>query len=223
MNPVPLVFVPTRQEAEGLLGHSMVGHEESVTIAGRETHWVLCGLGVASAAALCSTWMQRVHPPRAALVGLAGSYDLGRAPLGSVIRPTQVLCAGIGVGEDREFQPLPFPLIPEGLVGPHDQGDTLVIHGNATGETPTSLLSVTSAASSPSHAARRQERCPEAIAEAMEDYGAALAAAIQGIPLAIIRGISNRAGDRDHRQWQTHPALRACRKELERWLSEPVP
>jgi hypothetical protein len=38
------------------------------------------------------------------------------------------------------------------------------------------------------------------------------------VPLSIVRGASNEAGDRDHAGWKVAPALRACRAALERWV-----
>jgi nucleoside phosphorylase len=44
----------------------------------------------------------------------------------------------------------------------------------------------------------------------MEGFGVALACHAAGIPLAIVRGISNRAGDRRVSSWAISPALQAA-------------
>ncbi|NBP89418.1 MAG: futalosine hydrolase, partial [Planctomycetia bacterium] len=50
-------------------------------------------------------------------------------------------------------------------------------------------------------------------AEDMEGFAVALACRLAGVPCQIIRGISNRAGDRDKAHWQIEPALRAVAKQ----------
>ena len=50
----------------------------------------------------------------------------------------------------------------------------------------------------------------KAIAEDMEGFGVAMACKLAGVPLRIVRGISNRAGDRDLTQWQIEEALAAA-------------
>lgn len=84
------------------------------------------------------------------------------------------------------------------------------------------LLSVAAAAGSRSQAEARRARHPEALAEEMEGYAVALAAHLGAVPLTILRGISNEAGDRDHASWQIEPALAACRRALEQ-LFEALP
>ncbi|NDH95322.1 MAG: futalosine hydrolase, partial [Planctomycetia bacterium] len=59
-------------------------------------------------------------------------------------------------------------------------------------------------------AATRLEEFPTAVAEDMEGFAVALACRLAGVPCQIIRGISNRAGDRDKARWQIEPALRAA-------------
>ena len=58
--------------------------------------------------------------------------------------------------------------------------------------------------------AMRLERYPDAVAEDMEGFGVAVACYFGGVPLQIIRGISNRAGDRDKRNWDIDGALHAA-------------
>ena len=51
---------------------------------------------------------------------------------------------------------------------------------------------------------------PDAVAEDMEAFGVAMACQMHGVPLEVVRGISNEVGDRDHSQWQIDKALRAA-------------
>ena len=61
---------------------------------------------------------------------------------------------------------------------------------------------------------RISERFPGAAAEDMEGFGVALACALHGVPLSIVRGISNAAGQRAPAHWRISPALAAARTLL---------
>lgn len=51
---------------------------------------------------------------------------------------------------------------------------------------------------------------PAAAAEDMEGFAVAMACRLRGVPLDIVRGISNAAGDRDRSHWQVSAALEAA-------------
>lgn len=72
---------------------------------------------------------------------------------------------------------------------------------------PGLLLTVTSAAAGADDLSWRQQRYPTAVAEEMEGFAVALACRLEKVPLTIIRGISNRAGDRDKANWRIAEAL----------------
>jgi nucleoside phosphorylase len=46
----------------------------------------------------------------------------------------------------------------------------------------------------------------------MEGFGVALACALERVPLAIVRGISNLVGDREPARWRIPAALAAARR-----------
>jgi len=50
-------------------------------------------------------------------------------------------------------------------------------------------------------------RFPDAKAEDMEAFGVAMACHLNQVPLTVIRGMSNAAGERDKQQWQLDEAL----------------
>jgi futalosine hydrolase len=62
------------------------------------------------------------------------------------------------------------------------------------------FLTVVGVSAGPEQATMREEKF-SAIAENMEGYALALSAARYGIRAAQVRGISNRAGNRDKRSW----------------------
>ncbi|MEV6814852.1 futalosine hydrolase, partial [Micromonospora sp. NPDC051296] len=54
-----------------------------------------------------------------------------------------------------------------------------------------------------------RQRHPDAVAEAMEGYGVAVAASHAGVPFAELRTISNPVGPRDRDAWRMREALNA--------------
>lgn len=134
------------------------------------------------------------------LAGAAGTYDPTRAAVGAVIVPGTVRCHGIGVGEGARH----VSAAAAGWTG----SDTIDLGGGGC-----ELLTVAAAAATPAEAAARRRRYPAAVAEEMEGYAVALAAHRAGRAVTIVRGISNRAGDRGG--WQLEAALAAVRERIE--------
>jgi futalosine hydrolase len=60
-------------------------------------------------------------------------------------------------------------------------------------------------------------RHPDAVAEAMEGFGVASAAAVAGVPFAEVRAVSNLIGPRDRAAWRIADALDALARAGE-WL-----
>ena len=56
----------------------------------------------------------------------------------------------------------------------------------------------------------------ETWAEDMEGFAVATACRLANVPLSIIRGISNVAGDRDHRRWEIDLAIDRLAQRLAR-------
>src|SRR6185436_12799914 len=110
--------------------------------------------------------LARGRPARVLLVGIAGSYDPARAPLGSATSFGTVGLDGVGVGAGTEFVPasrVGFAQWP----GPPAIEERLTLAGGGTG----ALLTVCAASAVPSEAAARRARWPEALAEDMEGFG----------------------------------------------------
>ncbi|HEY0827586.1 MAG TPA: futalosine hydrolase [Bacilli bacterium] len=71
------------------------------------------------------------------------------------------------------------------------------------------VLTVSTVTGTAESAAELTKRVPGATAEAMEGYGAAIAAQLHGIPILEIRAISNLVGPRDRAAWRIEEALHA--------------
>jgi futalosine hydrolase len=202
-----LVLLPTELERRrfvdlgGLgVGHALLG---------------ISGFGPVAAAARTSQLVATLRPVRVLLVGIAGAYDGERHPVGEALAFSSVAVEGIGAGRGEGLQApsrLGFPQWPgsEGTAGAPIE-EVLSLH-HAPGLDHGRLLTTCAASDSPEHAALRIARHPDAVAEDMEGFSVALACALAGVPLAIVRGISNVVGDREPTHWRIPAALAAARR-----------
>lgn len=71
------------------------------------------------------------------------------------------------------------------------------------------VLTVSTVTGSAARAAELRARHPRALAEAMEGFGVAEAAAAHGVPVLEIRAVSNPVGPRDRAAWRIGDALAA--------------
>ena len=131
----------------------------------------------------------------------------------------QVSIHGIGIGAGATFQTAGDmgwsqwqDVDPERSIG-----DTMLLANPApVTEPPLQLLTVCSSATSPMEVAHRQSRFPSTVAEDMEGFSVAAACKLSNVPLTIVRGISNQAGDREKQNWRIEEAMlsvaEVCRK-----------
>jgi futalosine hydrolase len=179
----------------------------------------LCGFGPVAAAARAAQLIAEHKPERVLLVGIAGSLD-DRLAIGSAHRFDRVACYGVGVGSGGDF-------VPAAALGwqqwPGDAGDASAQTGGQIGDVISSaagdraggeqtdlLLTVCAAAANAEDVRLRLQAFPGAVAEDMEGFAVAFACRLRGVPFDIVRGISNRAGDRDKARWQVAAAVEAA-------------
>ena len=171
----------------------------------------LCGFGPVAAAARAASLIARHNAERVVLTGIAGTFDSAGLPVGTAAVFPRVAMHGIGVGVASEFvsaAALGFRHWPNTDRGP-EHVDELIVDAPgppAAGQ----LLTCCTASASPEEAGQRLEQYPCAVAEDMEGFAVALACRLAGVPLAIARGISNEAGNRDVARWQIPTALAAA-------------
>ena len=213
-----LILVPTAGERDALTA-SGAWPTERVEMA-------IAGFGPVAAAARSAELIARHSPRRVLLLGIAGGYDVEQLPLGAASEFAWVAMSGIGAGEGTDAlgpAELGFPQWP----GHDGDGDGEAITDrvslSAAREGAPGLVTVCSASHTPESASRRAARFPGALAEDMEGFGVALACAIASVPLRIVRGIANRAGDRDRDGWCIPRALVATRVRALGILDEECP
>jgi futalosine hydrolase len=214
MTPSPgsatLILVPTAVEARRLEDHG--GFEAGLGVL------ALCGFGPVAAAARTAALLAGLRPARVVLVGIAGTFDADRLPIGTASAFDAVAIEGIGAGEGASLSgpaALGFPQWPggEGASAIHDRivlASTAAADATLPRETAL-LLSTCAASASPEQAAVRRARFPDALAEDMEGFAVAFACALAGVPCHVVRGISNVVGDRQPARWRIPAALGAAR------------
>lgn len=219
MPPIPpsrLIVVPTERErrviSAGLA--AIARHGDRVE---------LCGFGLVAAAARTASLIAALEPTEVMLVGIAGGIA-SRAVPGTAWLFDRVACHGVGVGTGAAF-------VPAGTLGwRHWEGDppgvdvtvgdVIDVPSPADGvRLPGTLLSVCAAAAGPDDVAERLRLFPDAAAEDMEGFSVAAAGRMAGVPVRIVRGISNVAGDRDHRAWRIDEAAEAAASLAARLLA----
>jgi futalosine hydrolase len=181
-----------------------------------------CGVGVARSGARTARLLAELRPERVVLAGLAGSFDVEALPPGALLSASLVKLHGVGVGEGAAHLSLAEAggaLAAEAAEGegPLELLEPAVPPGAFVG----GLLTACSGSATPEQALLRSERHPSCVAEDMESWPVAAAAQEAGVPLTVLRAVSNAAGDRDHGRWALDEAFEALRGALEA-LTEPL-
>ncbi len=198
-----LVLVPTRRELSAIYDPQI-----------DNVRWESCGFGMAAAGARSGMLLGRWKPSHVVLAGIAGTYN-GRLEVGSAYAFASVGCYGIGVGTRGNFQTGPECGLPY-WEGPSPSiGDELWLD---IAETPISqvgggpLLTVATASSDAHDCEWRLAKFSRAVAEDMEAFAVAVACRFAEIPLTVLRGISNQAGDRNHQHWRFEESLASTKR-----------
>lgn len=224
MAPRPtLVLVPTPFERDLLRPALGSDIEDAVRLE-------LCGFGLVAAAARTADLLATRAPQRVVLVGIAGRLS-DRLAIGAAYRFRDVACYGVGAGSAEGFIPAASLGWPQwaGESGASDEQPAAAAIGDRIACSPAHspvaagaglLLSACAASATPEDVRQRVNLYPDAEAEDMEGFAVALACRLRGLPLAIIRGISNDAGDRDKARWQVGPALAAAAALVAQTLAE---
>ena len=198
-----LILVPTQLEADKLQLEPSC-EESRFEIA-------VCGFGPVGSAISTCLLIERHRPDRVVLAGIAGALQ-ETAEIGRAFAFRSVTMHGIGVVRDGQLRSpveLGFSELPVLSKTKEKLKDRLI--GLQTSDRIPSLpqlLTVCASSDRFDTATERHKLYPAASAEDMEGYAVALACAAMGVPLMIIRGISNRAGEADRSRWQIEKSLK---------------
>ncbi|MFD4620473.1 futalosine hydrolase [Streptomyces sp. NPDC058475] len=138
--------------------------------------------------------------------GIAGGFQPD-APVGSLVVADEITVADLGADTADGF--VPVTELGFGTVS-HRPPPSLVREVvAATGGRVGTVLTVSTVTGTAARAAALRARHPRALAEAMEGFGVAEAAAAHGVPVLELRAVSNPVGPRDRAAWRIGDALAA--------------
>lgn len=192
-----LVLIPT--EFEKQLAAPAID-----TLRQRSVEVQICGIGLIESAIRTLELLYAHRPRQVWLVGIAGSY-VDELIVGQAYEFSQICCYGIGVGAAENYQSINELGWTASLGnGMHER---ITLRSNSPNR---SLLSTTAASASVQEVTQKLGKFPDCQAEDMEAFSVARACQSLNVPLRVVRGISNRAGDRERQRWKVADAMRSA-------------
>ncbi|MEU2070305.1 futalosine hydrolase [Streptomyces anulatus] len=211
MRVLVVTAVPVERDA---VTRAFGGTPETVALPGTELHRlgafdVLAGgAGPAAAAAATAFALASASAPYGLVVsaGIGGAFT-PLTPLGSLVVASDIVAADLGADTPDGF--LPVTALGFGrdrFTAP----PTLVREvAAATGAAAGPVLTVSTVTGTAERAGALLAAHPGALAEAMEGFGVAEAAARAEVPVMELRAVSNAVGPRDRDAWRIGDALAA--------------
>ena len=176
------------------------------------------GVGPAVAAATTARLLvlaEAANRPYRAVVsaGVAGGFA-GRAEIGATVLGSTSVAADLGANSPAGFIPVDELGMPPQWLGsdPALAADPKLLADLRTrlpAATVGAVLTVSTVTGTAADTEALRQRHPDAVAEAMEGYGVAVAAAQAGVAFIELRTISNPVGPRDRDAWRMGEALAA--------------
>jgi len=183
---------------------------------------LVTGVGAVNAACALTRFLEREGARAVMVCGIAGAYPRAFAEIqtGGVVCAESECYGDLGANSDGGFldlQALGFPLIS----GPEPIYNVLPMQ-IFPAERRARFVTVNTCTGSDEDARRLELRTGGSV-ESMEGAAIAHAARLFGIPCGEIRGISNRAGNRDRGAWRVKEAASAAQEALLQWLATSNP
>jgi len=235
-----LLLVPTQYELSMIDPQFLRSCENSDPENAIQKLIALCGFGMAVSGARTAHLLATLQPDHVILMGIAGRFG-STLEIGKAYPFSEVACYGIGAGAGHNHRTATE------LGWKHWDGDDLsekavnerAVSANAVGlcipimdqirldqyqshrepNLQLKLLTAAAASNDEDDVAQKLKKYPDAVAEDMEGFSVAAACQLASVPLTIIRGISNQAGDRDHKNWQVHEAMTSVASIVESILA----
>ncbi|MEH1057346.1 futalosine hydrolase [Micromonospora sp. CPCC 206171] len=154
------------------------------------------------------------RPYRAVVSAGIGGGFAGRVAVGATVLGTRSVAADLGAESPEGFIPVDELGMPPELLGggPTVDADPELLAALCAALPEAVVGAVLTVSTVTGTAASTQalaDRHPDAVAEAMEGYGVAVAAAHAGLPFAELRTVSNPIGPRDRGAWRMREAFTA--------------
>ncbi|MEU6613217.1 futalosine hydrolase [Streptomyces sp. JL1001] len=218
MRVLVVTAVPVERDAvTRAFGDSFGGVEERVPLPGAElcrrgAFDVLAGGAGPAAAAAATAFALASGAPESSPYGLVVSAGIGGAftpvtPLGSLVVADGIVAADLGAETAEGFLPVTALGFGRDRFAPPPAlvREVAAATGAATGP----VLTVSTVTGTAERAGALLAAHPGALAEAMEGFGVAEAAARAGVPVLEVRAVSNAVGPRDRDAWRIGDALAA--------------
>jgi futalosine hydrolase len=164
------------------------------------------GVGVAAAAASTARALALGRYRGVLSAGIGGGFA-GRVDVGGVALATRSVAADLGADSPDGFLSLDALGFGDTVLDA-DPGLLAELRAAAPDAALGPILTVTTVTGTADGTATMLARHPDAVAEGMEGFGVASAAAAAGVPFAEIRAISNLVGPRDRDAWRIGAALK---------------
>ncbi|MFI2412976.1 futalosine hydrolase [Streptomyces sp. NPDC018947] len=159
-----------------------------------------------TAAALTAAALEGAPYGLVVSAGIGGGFAPD-APVGSLVVADEITAADLGAETADGF--LPVTELGFGTVTHRPPAGLVRAVAAATGARPGTVLTGSTVTGTAERAALLRARHPCALAEAMEGFGVAEAAAAHGVPVLELRAVSNPVGPRDRAAWRVGDALTA--------------
>ena len=176
------------------------------------------GVGPAAAAASTASAIAGGPPFRYVVsAGIGGGFS-DAAPVGSIVIASEIIAADLGAETPDGFASVDelgfgsWSLSVDSELAEKLAETLRSAPQDGLQATVGPVLTLSTVTGSAATASALQKRVPGAAAEAMEGYGVATAAAMQGIEALEIRAISNVVGPRNRDEWRIGDALNALEK-----------
>jgi futalosine hydrolase len=199
------LLVATAVEAEAAAVRAGISTAAPIDVLAAGVGPAAAAAGVARAVALAEA---RGRPYRVVVcAGIAGGFA-GRAAIGATVLSTASVAAGLGAESPDGFVSLDELGLGTATVTA-DAGLLAALRPVLPLAVLGVVLTVSTATGTAATAAQHAAMHPDAVAEAMEGYGVAVAATAAGLPFVELRTISNEIGPRDRAAWRIGEALAA--------------
>lgn len=186
---------------------AVAAEAEAVRAGADPDHVVVEPVGVGPAAAAAGTARLLATGRYRAVIsaGIAGGFP-GRAPVGALVLGARSIAADLGAETPDGFLPVEELGFGSSVL-PADPDLFRSLCAALPAAVVGDVLTLATVTGTATTAERLAARHPQAVAEAMEGYGVAVAAA--GLPFAELRTISNPIGPRDRAAWRLKEAFAA--------------
>jgi futalosine hydrolase len=200
------------------------------TLADKKVLVTFSGLGKINAAAAAAAILSSYSVSRLWMWGSAGAYDLAGVEINDVALASEEILGDEGVATISSWQPLDAigislidnkvePIFNRMEVDPLElkRSRQLLSEWQRVPPAPRihvgSFVTVSAVSGSPARARLLSDRY-RALCENMEGGAVAQVCLRYQVPFLEIRGLSNRAGDRNKKRWQLSKALNNCQQAL---------